>query len=127
MLRTSFHFEWLHYLLHWGARVLSLVVLGFVLLVFIGEGSFNPLTISARDAVMMFFFLTTCIGLIVAWHSEVVGGTLSILSMTLFYVVNWLFAGHFPRGWAFAAIVLPAFLFLLCHLIHTNKYHRGVA
>jgi hypothetical protein len=126
MKKEMIRFEWLLNLLHWTARVLSLAVVGFVLLFIIGEGGFNLITMRARESVMMFFFLMTCVGLIVAWHSEAVGGVLAILSMTLFYVANWIFSGHFPRGWAFAAIVLPALLFLLCSLLHVGKYHNNV-
>jgi hypothetical protein len=126
MKKEMVRFEWLLNFLHWTARVLSLAVLGFVLLFIIGEGGFNLVTMSARESVMMFFFLMTCMGLIVAWHSEAVGGLLAILSMALFYVANWIFSGHFPRGWAFAAIGLPALLFLLCSLLHAGKYHNNV-
>jgi hypothetical protein len=126
MTNGRFRFQWLLNLLHWTARVLSLVVLGFVLLFFIGEGGFNLITISARESVMLFLFLMTCIGLIVAWQSETVGGAMAILSMALFYVANWIFSGHFPRGWAFAAVVLPALLFLLCNLLHAGNSHNQV-
>ena len=127
MTARDFRFEWVLYLLHWTARVLSLAVLGLVLLFFVGEGGFNPVTLSAREAVMMFFFLTTCLGLVVAWHREGAGGVMAICSMALFYTASWAFTGDFPRGWAFAAMLLPAFLFLLCSLLHAGRYHHTAA
>lgn len=127
MTNEVFRFEWLLTLLHWTARVLSLAVLGFVLLFFIGDGGFNPVNMTARESVLMIFFLLTCIGLIVAWRREAVGGSMAILSMALFYVANWIFSGQLPRGWAFAAILLPAFLFLLCNLFHAGRVHNTTA
>ena len=127
MTGAGVRFEWPLYLLHWTARVLSLAVLGLVLLFFIGEGGFNPVTMTARESVLMILFLLTCIGLVVGWRWEAIGGSLAILSMVLFYVANWIFSGHLPRGWAFAAMLMPAFLFLLCHLCHAGKVHNTTA
>ena len=127
MTSAEFQFAWPLYLLHWTARVLSLAVLGLVFLFFIGEGSFNPVTMTARESVLMVFFLLTCMGLVVAWRWEAVGGALAILSMALFYVANWMFSGHYPRGWAFAAMLMPALLFLLCSLFHAGKVHNTSA
>ena len=127
MTSAELHFAWLLYLLHWTARVLSLAVLGLVLLFFIGEGGFNPVAMTVRESVLMVFFLLTGLGLVVAWRWEAVGGALAILSLALFYVANWLFSGQYPRGWAFAAMIMPALLFLLCSLCHAGRAHNTSA
>lgn len=99
--------------LRWIARVLSLAVVGLVLLIFVGEG-FNPLRLTAHEAVLMVCFWTAIAGLLVAWKREGLGGTLTVGGMLLFYGFHRLTSGVFPRGWAFVVIALPGLFFLCC-------------
>ena len=96
----------------WLARGLSLAVAGTLVLFFIGEGGFDPRSLPGAEAAQMLLFATAWLGLLVAWRWELTGAALTLGGMALFYAVEFLTDGHFPRGWAFAAIAFPGALFL---------------
>lgn len=100
----------------WLARGLSLLVAGSVVLFFVGYGGFDPLEMSGAESAEMFLFWAAWLGLLVAWRWELLGGAMTLGGILLFYGVEFLTDGHFPRGWAFAAIALPGALFLVCGL-----------
>ncbi len=100
--------------LRWVARLGGLAVVGMAVLFFVGTGGFNPLHLTARELVLMGLFWTAILGLGVAWRCEGIGGALTLGSLLLFYGLEWLFTGSFPRGWGFGVIALPALLFLCC-------------
>lgn len=101
--------------LRWVARGWSLLSIGTVLAFFIGEG-FHPSEVaSAGEWIGLFFFpLCVCAGLVLGWRREKLGGTIAVGGLLSFYLLHLLTVGDFPRGWAFAAIVAPGPLFLLC-------------
>ena len=107
-----------HLVLHWTARVLSLLSIGIILLFFIGEG-FNPTRLTAGEwALMLCFPLSVMVGLLVAWRYEVVGGLIAVGGLLSFYLVHAMLAnGYLPRGWAYFVFASPGFLFLLSALL----------
>jgi hypothetical protein len=98
--------------LRWTARVLSALLIGIVLLIFIGEGGPNPFKLSATEAVQMTLFLATCAGLVTAWRWPLVGGLISLVGISLFFAVEMALTGQLPRG-LFPFMPIPAVLFLL--------------
>jgi hypothetical protein len=96
----------------WIARLLTVFIVGVVLLIFIGQG-FNPFKLTAVEAVQMVFFWTTCIGMVVAWRWEVLGGILATAGILLFYVTEFAVTGAFPKLLMVRLFLLPGFLFLL--------------
>jgi hypothetical protein len=106
-----------HLVLHWTARVLSLLSIGIILLFFIGEG-FNPARVTAGEwALMLCFPLSVMIGMLVAWRHEALGGLIAMGGLLGFYLVHAALAqGHLPRGWAYVVFASPGFLFLLSAL-----------
>lgn len=87
--------------------------MAFVLLFAVGEdmdlGNFGP-----RDWVLFAFFpVGVCLGLVLAWAWDCLGGGLAVISLAAFYAVNAFESGSFPRGPAFVAVAAPGFLFLL--------------
>ncbi len=111
--------------IRWVARALSLLVAGVIVLFFIGDGGLNPLKLTAREFVLMLFFFTTWLGLLLAWRWELVGGAMTVGGISLFYLFHLTATGHLPRGWAFGIIALPGLFFLLCWLRDTIKAHRA--
>ena len=102
--------------LRWSARVWSVLAIGIVLLFAFGEG-LNLSKFTARELVLFVFFpLGVCLGMVVAWRWEGVGGGITMASLAAFYLVNRLSSSSFPRGYAFVAFAAPGFLFLLCWL-----------
>ena len=100
----------------WTARVLSAPLVGLALVIFIGEG-FNPLRLKGVEVIQMIFFWTACIGMVIAWWRQVIGGALSLGAMILFFAVERFVTGGFPRGLVFYLMLLPGILFLMDSLI----------
>jgi hypothetical protein len=97
--------------IRWTARALTAVLVGIVLVIFIGEG-FDPLRLKGIEILQMVLFWTTCIGMVLAWRWPVIGGALSLGGMILFLTVELVVTGGFPRGLFFYLLLLPGLLFL---------------
>jgi hypothetical protein len=108
------------------ARGLSVLAAGFVALIFVGEGGFNPLRLTRSEALLMACFFTSWLGLLVAWRWELLGAAMTLAGMGLFYLVHYLDAGRWPRGWAFACIAAPGLFFLYCGFRAWRGRHRLV-
>lgn len=103
-------------ILRWSARVLSVLAVGIVLLFAIGEG-LNLAHFNARELVLFVFFpLGVCLGMVVAWRWEGLGGGITAASLAAFYLLHRLSSSGFPRGFAFVVLAAPGFMFLLCWL-----------
>ena len=97
----------------WLARGLAVVSIGLILAFLVGEG-FHPSQVRAREWLGLIFFpVGICVGMIVAWRRELVGGLITVGSLAVFYVIHLATAGTFPRGWAFVVFAAPGFLFVL--------------
>jgi hypothetical protein len=103
--------------LRWTARLLSALLVGLVVLIYVGEGGFNPLKLSAVEAVQKVFFFTAVAGMVIAWRWEVIGGILATAGILLFFGTEFAVTGGFPKGWAFRLMLLPGIFFLLSALI----------
>jgi len=98
------------------ARGASLLCFGFLLLIVAGELFFPQAQLSsnARDIVGLILFPGIyALGLLLAWRYELLGGSISLLSMLAFY--GWLGwqDGSLPRGWILPLLALPAIFFVL--------------
>jgi hypothetical protein len=113
--------------LRWSARVLSILAVGIVLMFAFGEG-LNLAHFTGRELLLFVFFpLGVCVGMVVAWWREGLGGGITVASLAAFYLVHRLLSSSFPRGFAFAAFAVPGFLFLLCWLwTRSTTKHPGV-
>src|SRR6266545_605901 len=74
--------------LRWTVRLLGALLVGLVLVMFMGEGGFNPLKLRAVESVQMTLFVTTCIGLVIAWRWPFVGGAISTGGILLFFLLS---------------------------------------
>ena len=103
------------------ARVWSVASVGFVLLMFVGSGlaeGFNPAQFASRDLIGLFFFpFGVCLGMIVAWRREGLGGGITVGSLLAFYATLRIMGGRFPGGPYFALVAAPGILFLVCWLL----------
>lgn len=97
--------------------MLAAFLVGLVLLIYVGEGGFNPLKLSAVEAAQKVFFFTILAGMVLACRWEVIGGTIATAGILLFYGTEFAVTGRFPKGWAFRLMLLPGFLFLLSGVI----------
>jgi hypothetical protein len=103
--------------LRWTARLLGAALVGLVLVILIGEGGFNPLKLRLVEAIQMALFLTTCIGVVIAWRWPFIGGAISTGGILLFFAVEVAVTGSFPKGLVFHLMPLPGILFLLSGFI----------
>jgi hypothetical protein len=102
--------------IRWTARLLSALLVGLVLVMFIGvtlDGGFHPLKLKGVEPIQMILFWTACIGMVVAWRWQVIGGALSLGGMILFFAVEFAVNGRLPRGLVLHLMMLPGILFLL--------------
>ena len=95
----------------WTARFWSMATIGFVIAFIIGEG-INPS--SPHEWIgLVFFPLGISVGMIVAWRYEGTGGSITVVSLLIFYMISLVGTGHLPAGWGFPLFAAPGFLFLL--------------
>ncbi len=115
-------------IIRWIARIWSITTIGFVLLILAGElllPHAPPPTL--RDLVGLFFFpFGVCVGMLLAWRWEGLGGCVAVGSLLAFYATLRIMNGRFPGGPYFALIAAPGFLFLLSWAITVaRKKKRG--
>jgi hypothetical protein len=107
--------------IRWLARVWSMASIGFVLLMFVGSAlaeGFNPAQFAFRELVgLLFFPFGVCLGMILAWRREGLGGGMTVGSLLAFYAALRVMDGRFPRGPWFALVAAPGLLFLVCWLL----------
>jgi hypothetical protein len=106
-------------------RIGSIIILGGVLAIFIGEGGFSPFRLSSNEMILTALFWISCAGLVVGWKWEGIGGAIATLSMLAFFFVTYAQSGNFPGGWAFEIISLPGICFLLAALLKNNDSGEG--
>jgi hypothetical protein len=100
----------------WTPRILSALLVGLVLLMFIGlsiDAGFRSPRLTGVEIAQMIFFWTACIGMVVAWRLQEIGGALSLGGMILFFAVEFAVNNRLPRGFALYLMLLPGALFLL--------------
>ena len=113
--------------LRWIARVWSVISIGLILLLFVGE-DFSPAKVALKEWVgLVFFPLGVVVGMVVAWRKESWGG-ITVVSLFAFYGVygHWL-SGAFPRGWAFVVFSAPGMLFLVSARLSQRKQQEIAA
>jgi hypothetical protein len=103
----------------WMAKLLTVFIVGLVLLFFIGE-RFNPLKLKGIEVIQMVFFWTACIGMLVAWRWQVIGGVLSLGGMIFFFTVEVAVTGRSPGGF-FYLMLVPGVLFLLSGFLRRRR------
>jgi hypothetical protein len=90
--------------IHWIARIWAVASIGMVLAFLVGEG-FHPSQIQPREWLGLVFFPPgICVGMIVAWWKEGLGGAITVGSLAVFYLIHLATAGTFPRGMGILAL-----------------------
>ena len=96
-------------LFRWIARVIGIVLVGFVLLLAIGEGVPNPFSHPFLITIGFFALTLVLLGILVAWRWEFPGGIMSLAGWVLFVVaetINW------RHSFFFILLAVPSLLFL---------------
>ncbi len=115
------------YLLRIAARAASIVCLAIILLFFLGQ-DFALGSLSITEWIGFAFFPAGVLfGLVLAWREELIGGTITLISVAGFYLVyGWLLNATFRQGWAFLPFILPGILFAMYGYIRTHARHVAV-
>ena len=101
--------------IRWTARIMGLLIIGFVLVLAIGEGRELDVTaLNGTEVTMFLAWLIALIGMAVLWKWEGVGGLLTLSGMVAFYGLNFAASGRFPGGPVFPLCFVPGVLALIC-------------
>ena len=108
-------------LVHWSARVTSLLLLGLVIVIVIGHGGppnifRQPMSVQLEFAAMAIMLL----GLVIGWVRELLGGLLVLLGLAAFNVVELAVNGCPVLG-AFPLFAVPGALFLLSAVVRRKN------
>ncbi len=98
--------------IRWTARAWAVATIVVVLLLSVGEG-LHPAG-AAEWVGLLLYPGGVCLGMLLAWWREGLGGGITVASLVAFYVLHTASAGSLPRGWAWLALAVPGFLFLWC-------------
>ena len=105
--------------LRWTARAASLVSLVF-LAMFATSGGSAPT--AAEWLLLAFFPIGVALGMIVAWHREILGGVIAASSLAAFHALLLLDGSRPAAGWWFLVFASPALALLVCGV--TTRFAR---
>jgi len=96
----------------WTARAWAAATIGVILLLCVGEGLYpaGP----AEWIGLLLYPGGICLGMILAWWREGLGGGITVGSLVAFYILHTATAGNLPRGPWWLVLAVPGFLFLWC-------------
>jgi hypothetical protein len=104
-------------LVHWSARVTSLLLFGLVIVIFIGHG--GPPNILRQPPPVQLEFAALGLmlaGLVLGWMREGLGGLVVLLGLLAFNIVELAVNGQ-PALGAFPLFAVPGVLFLLSAML----------
>jgi hypothetical protein len=112
--------------LRWAARALSAAIVGLVVVMFIGTvgAGFHPLQWKIIETFEMLFFLLACVGMMLGWRWQNLGGALSVSGLVLFLAAEYAAHGRFPKQPFLYLMLLPGFLFLASALLGRHKHEH---
>jgi hypothetical protein len=108
-------------LIYWSARVSSLLLIGLVIVIMVGEGG-PPNIFRQPPPVQLEFaaFGLMLLGLIIGWTREGLGGLLVLLGLGAFNCVE-LMVNRRPALGAFPLFAAPGALFLISALLRKKS------
>lgn len=110
------------YMLRWTARIFAIACLAILSLFIFGESIEYWSKITFKQAIgLLFFPVGLVVGLILAWWREILGGTISVVSVICFYVIyGWFSNNSLALGWWFIVFAIPGILFLTYGIVVTG-------
>ena len=124
MERESGGTERLTLAIRWTARAWAVVAMVIIVLLSVGEGVHPN---GPTELVGLILYPGgICLGFVLAWWKEGLGGAVTVVSLVGFYVLYLLTKGSLPPGWAWFSLAVPGFLFLLCWM-RSRQVHARLA
>jgi hypothetical protein len=103
------------YASYW-THLMACVVGTVILALFLGFG-----VAQASPAVFLepqtWALLLALVGLVVIWWKDLLGGSLTLIGMALFYGMNFIRSGQLPGGWVFPVCIVGGLLALLSGIL----------
>ncbi len=113
MRLTPFEKISLIYLVRSIARVLSVALLIFVVMMATVEGFPRPSELSSRESLLTVAFVAMVAGLIVGWWRELAGGLLILGGFLAFMIVEYVGTRDIGMNWIFALFPVAGVLYLV--------------
>ncbi|NIM98662.1 MAG: hypothetical protein GTO24_11465 [candidate division Zixibacteria bacterium] len=111
-------------IIRWIARILSIISVAFLLIMVVPQ-LFSPQQskpLAFGETVGLFFFpLGVCIGLIIAWKWEGLGGMIAVGGAICFHVTMLITGGSLDINPFIEALAVPGLLFLTCWLLSRGR------
>jgi hypothetical protein len=113
--------------LRWIARAWSVLSVGFVLVIVIGEvvSPHAPRPTVEEMVGMALFPVGVMIGLFLGWWREGLGGAIATVSLVGFYLWSYIVRGWLAGGPYFLLIAAPGFLFLALRALQRQAKSQG--
>jgi hypothetical protein len=111
----------------YGARTLSVFVVGLAAAFAIGEGV-PKFSASISVHAMSLSLLILLAGLIIGWRKETIGGATSLVGFAAFCAADYLASGMLPRfnGLVLTLFLLPPALYLLAGFLTPSRRGAGL-
>ncbi len=100
-------------ILRWIARIMGVSVVALVLFFAVGEG-FDTGQFSPTTGAMALALLAAMVGMLVLWRWELTGGLTVVISMLVFYSINFVASGRLPGGWLLPLFFFPGIIAVIC-------------
>jgi hypothetical protein len=117
--------RWISWIARWGARTFGTLAACVFFLFLLGEGfgprgwyTLNPFVLTAPDLIVILLRLTACLGLLLAWRWEALGGGIAVVCILIATVL---------RPWVpgmVLALAVPGVLYLLSGLLRRESHPR---
>jgi hypothetical protein len=116
-MRTGILWSQLSRIVHWSARLTSLLLFGLVAFFVVGHGGLPDITSQPTPVQLEFAAMgLMLLGFVIGWVFEVLGGLLVLLGLVMFNIVELTFNGRLA-GQAIPLFAVPGVLFLLSALL----------
>jgi hypothetical protein len=113
MKLTPFEKISLIYLVRSIARVISVALLIFVIMMAASEGFPRPSELSGRESLLTVAFVAMIAGLIIGWWRELAGGVLVLGGFAAFMLVEYVTTRDAGMNWVFALFPTAGILYLV--------------
>ncbi|MGB8776314.1 MAG: hypothetical protein WCC78_19425 [Terriglobales bacterium] len=116
------------FIARWIGRVWSVLSIAFVFAFALGEAArvIGPRVTIQEWIGLALWPVGVCVGLVLAWHREELGGIVALGCLIAFYVWNLLRSGHWPQGPFFFLTAAPGLLFLVAGFLSHRSGVRGI-
>lgn len=100
------------------ARAASLLSLGMLVLFAFSGGNWPT---PFEWLMLAFFPVGVAVGMVLAWHREVLGGAMTFVGLAGFYAISWSADASRPLGPWFVVFASPGLALLACGLVTRRR------